>query len=366
MAESGEAEGVPPVTRREDARGFRWGSDTLAMSGLERMRAAVDGSLPDSPVMRLTGFRITEAGPGTATVAMPASPWWQSSIGMFTPGTLAIVADAALGGAVMTTLPPGVALTTSQLAMSFLRTPSVESGAITARGRLVHETHTLGLCEALVEDADGRLLAHATTRCVLLRVESHGRGSSTRSIGSAATSGPDPYERPVETTVEGRAVWNRSPGIERLRDLKRRVHPTPLMQLTGIRVAEVMQGEVTVGMEASDWLANYGGTLYGGATTLLAEGACTAAVLSTLPAGTACAPLDISVNFLRAIRPFNGEVMARAKVTHKGRTFATVSCEVMAEGKIAAISNESVLLLPGRRWDEPLDVANEVVPASDD
>ena len=230
--------------------------------------------------------------------------WWQSSIGMFTPGTLAIVADAALGGAVMTTLPPGVALTTSQLAMSFLRTPSVESGAITARGRLVHETHTLGLCEALVEDADGRLLAHATTRCVLLQVEPHRRGSSTRSIGSAAASGPDPYERPVETTVEGRAVWNRSPGIERLRDLKRRVHPTPFLQLTGTRVADVMEGEVTVGMEASDWLANYGGTLYGGATTLLAEGACTAAVLSTLPAGTACAPLDISVNFLRAYPPF--------------------------------------------------------------
>jgi hypothetical protein len=37
------------------------------------MRAAVDGELPGSPFVRLTGLRSTEVGFGRSTWAMPAS-----------------------------------------------------------------------------------------------------------------------------------------------------------------------------------------------------------------------------------------------------------------------------------------------------
>jgi uncharacterized protein (TIGR00369 family) len=266
----------------------------------------------------------------------------------------------------MTSLAPGVAMTTSHLAMSFLRTPTVESQTLIGRGRLLHATHTLGLCEGFVEDAQGHLLAHGTARCVLLPVEAPQRGTPTRPVGTTEGEEPDPYARTVEGAVAGREFWNKASGIERLRDLIPRVHPTPLMQLTGTRIIEVTEGEVTIGMAASRWLTNYGGTIYGGATTFLAEGAATAAVLSTLPSGTACAPLDLMVNFLRAIRPHDGEITAKARIVQKGRTLAMVSCEVRAQGKLAAIANESVLLLPGRAWDEPVHIANEVVRSSDD
>jgi acyl-coenzyme A thioesterase PaaI-like protein len=53
-------------------------------------------------------------------------------------------------------------MTTSQLLINFLRTPTVESQTIVGRGRLLHSSHAAGLAEAFLEDAEGRVLAHCT------------------------------------------------------------------------------------------------------------------------------------------------------------------------------------------------------------
>jgi uncharacterized protein (TIGR00369 family) len=355
----------PPVTLREPARGSRWGSEVLELSGVDRMRAAVDRKLPDSPFMRLTGLRPTEVGFGFSTWAMPASPWWQSDTGVFLPGTLAFVADSALGSAVMTSVPPAMAMPTAQLAIEFLRTPTVRSQSIAARGRLIHAAGSLALSEVFVEDAKGRALAHGTSRCVLVPLDSDARKQQSEpTTAEPKSTTPDPYARALEGALE-EVVSNEASGFERLREIERRVHASPVMELTGLRVLDIAEGEVTVGMAASPWLTTWYGVIYGGAVALLAEGASTAAVLSTLPPATACAPLDLKVNFLRPVLPHDGEVTAHARVSHKGRTIAIVHAEVRAEGKLAAIANETVLILPGRGWDKPIDVADEVVPLTD-
>lgn len=87
-------------------RGAYWPTDALELSGLERMRAVVRGSLPLPPLSRLSGLRFTDTGLGMATVAMPASPWWQSGVGVFLAGTLSFVADGAASGAVLRALLP--------------------------------------------------------------------------------------------------------------------------------------------------------------------------------------------------------------------------------------------------------------------
>jgi uncharacterized protein (TIGR00369 family) len=330
------------------------------------MRAAVDGKLADSPFMRLTGLRPTEAGFGNSTWAMPASPWWQSDTGVFLPGTLVFVADSALGAAVMTSVPPAMAMPTAQLAIEFLRTPTVRSQSINARGRLIHAAGSLALSEVFLTDATGRALAHGTSRCVLVPLGSGGdKEEQERSTKEQEGTGPDPYARDLEGDIEGVEFLKNSSGIERLREIKRGVRPSPVAQLIGLRVIDLAEGEVTIGMAASPWLTTWYGVIYGGAVALLAEGSATTAVLSTLPPATACAPLDLKVNFLRPVQPHRGEVTAHAKVIHRGRTIAIVHVEVRAEGKLAAIASETVLILPGRGWEEPIDVADEVVPATD-
>lgn len=136
----------------------------LALSGLEQLRAFHEERLPAPPIHHLSGIHLSDVGLGMVTSTMPASPWWRSGVGIFLPGTLAFVADMALGGAIFSSMPPGTALLTSELSMNFLRPASVESEALNARGRLIQAGRSQGLSEAHVQDARGRLLAFATSR----------------------------------------------------------------------------------------------------------------------------------------------------------------------------------------------------------
>lgn len=82
----------------------------------------------------------------------------------------------------------------------------------------------------------------------------------------------------------------------------------------------------------------------------------------TEPAATAFAPLDLKVNFLRPLRPGDGDLTLRAKVTHRGRSIAMVTCELLNEaGKPFCLAAESVLVLPGRPWDRAIAVSEEQV-----
>src|ERR1700716_3313832 len=141
-----------PFISREPARGAQWDSTALKMSGLEVMRAQLERRLPEPPITVLTGLRVTDVSLGKATFAMPASPWWQTGAGVFLAGTLAFVADAPLGCAILTGAPPGTGVSTSELSVNFLRPAGIGRESLIARGRLIHETRSTGLAEALIED----------------------------------------------------------------------------------------------------------------------------------------------------------------------------------------------------------------------
>ncbi|MCZ6715165.1 MAG: PaaI family thioesterase, partial [Deltaproteobacteria bacterium] len=166
------------------------------------MRAFVQGRVPMPPIHHLFGLRPVEAGVGTCTFSTPASPWLQGAHGAYTGGIGALVADAALGGAVVTGAEPWQGAATSQLCLNFLRPGGPWSGRLTARGRLIHTTPTVGLSEVHVEDGEGRLLVHGTSRCFLQRLEPTETTEPDPSEVIAPTyETPDPYLRPVEGAI---------------------------------------------------------------------------------------------------------------------------------------------------------------------
>jgi hypothetical protein len=52
----------------------------------------------------------------------------------------------------------------------FPANPHHSSGTLVGRGQLIHATRTLGLSEATIADGHGRLLGHATSRCMLFEL----------------------------------------------------------------------------------------------------------------------------------------------------------------------------------------------------
>jgi uncharacterized protein (TIGR00369 family) len=76
--------------------------------------------------------------------------------------------DSCMGLAVMTLLDKGVGSTTLEFKISFIRAITVETGPIRAEGKVVSPGRRVGTAEGRVTDAIGRLLAHATTTCLIL------------------------------------------------------------------------------------------------------------------------------------------------------------------------------------------------------
>ena len=365
MAESPAATFLP-VTRREPPPEVHWGAEALKMSGLEQMRAARDHRLAEPPISTLTGLGVTDVGLGKATFAMPASPWWQSGAGVFLAGTLAFIADAPLGCAILTSAPPATGLSTSELSINFLRAAGVGSQVLIGRGRLIHETRTTGLSEATIEDGRGRLLAHATSRCILWPIpdEVVAALAEQRPAGTSAPR-PAPYLAPTEGEVYGQEIWDTTPGIELMRQFVEGRFSPPVFHLMGIRGLSLGDGEMTLAMPASGWLLNALGVIYGGALALLADAAITLATATIVPPATAFSPLDLKINYLRPALPAQGDLVATARLVHRGRTITVASCEIVnPAGKAVAIASGSVLILPGRPWNRPVSVQDELVSGS--
>lgn len=339
----------------------------FALSGVDQLRVFMERRAAPPPLHHLSGLAPVDAEEGASTWAMPASPWWQTAAGLFPGGALAFVADAALGSAIFTAIPTGRVLTTSELSLNFLRPATPRSGTIIARGKVIHVGRQQGLSEAVIEDAGGRLLAHATSRCVLqsLPFEPARPPDSFPPVDRPEHPDPDPYLRPAEGQVVPQAVWDETSGLDLVQMWHREERPLPpIGHLTGWRLLEAAEGAAAWAMPASLWFSTGYGTFYGGAVALLADGAINTAVTTTLPPGTSFGTLDLKVNFLRPVIPDGRDLVGRAQVAQRGRTIAVTTAEIDdASGRRVAMATGSAMILPGRPWtpsqpvptlDEPL------------
>ena len=115
---------------------------------------------------RWLGLKLERVEPGKVDVAMDVAPHHLNLMGTLHGGMTATLADTATGLAFRTTLEPGLAFTTTQLAVTFLRPGG--RGRVLARGRVVKSGRRVGYAEADVVDDRDRLLARATATFAVL------------------------------------------------------------------------------------------------------------------------------------------------------------------------------------------------------
>jgi len=120
------------------------------------------------PIARLVGFDLVEVGDGRSLLKMGTDPARHGNpMGTVHGGILCDIADAAMGTAFASTLADGESFTTLELKINFLR--PVWRAELIAEGVVVQRGRTVGLVECSVTDADGRLVARATSTCLTLR-----------------------------------------------------------------------------------------------------------------------------------------------------------------------------------------------------
>ncbi|MFL6062756.1 MAG: PaaI family thioesterase [Marmoricola sp.] len=142
---------------------------TLAeLTGLETMQMIVEGVLPPPGIAVLLGMSVVEVGDGVATFELSPDERMMNPIGSIHGGIAATILDSCLGCAVHTTLGPGQGYTTAQLNVHYLRAMQPGMGPVRATGTVLHRGRTQSTAEGRLVGPDGKLIAHATTTCLIL------------------------------------------------------------------------------------------------------------------------------------------------------------------------------------------------------
>jgi uncharacterized protein (TIGR00369 family) len=240
--------------------------------------------------------------------------------------------------------------------MTYLRPAAADGRELVGEARLIHAGRSIAMADATIKDADGHVVALASTRCAVLpRLDLPAEMLANPPALPPAVEPdwptPHPFQRPVEGGVVPQEEFDRLSGLEvmaRLSDGD--LPPPPISRMMGHWPEEVAEGRVLWTMPSSEWMCSpVQGRLYGGATAYFAGNAIDGAFATLTPAGAAIAPLDLKVYFLRPIVPDGRLLTAIGQIEHRGRTTMVGRSEVRdADGKLVALATASAMILPGR------------------
>lgn len=139
------------------------------LPGLEFLQKMVTGELPPPPLASLLNFSIVELREGHAVFAVEPAEYHYNPIGVVHGGLAATLLDSAMGCAIHSTLPAGAGYTTLEIKVNFVRPMTAETGRVRCEAKIIHAGGRTATAEGRVMDEAGKLYAHGTTTCLILR-----------------------------------------------------------------------------------------------------------------------------------------------------------------------------------------------------
>jgi uncharacterized protein (TIGR00369 family) len=159
------------------SRTVRWEDPVSAataaaqLSGVEALRAIRDGLLPAPPIAALMQFDIREIEVGRVVFGCTLDESVYNPLGVVHGGLVCTLLDTVAGCAVHSTLPQGVAYTSIEIKVSYLRALRADSGPLTAVGTVVKPGRRIAFAEGQVLDAADRLVATASSSLMIFPLE---------------------------------------------------------------------------------------------------------------------------------------------------------------------------------------------------
>jgi uncharacterized protein (TIGR00369 family) len=261
------------------------------------------------PAHDALGIRMVDVGAGTATVRMASGPLVADAAGTMLPGALSVIADTCCGSAIAGALSGEGTTVTAQMRLEFVRPVPAGTRWVTARGEADVVDDEGGLARGELLDDREELLAVTSMRAL-------------RTVDGPAKT--DNGRRPSGTPAL-RAVHDHPP----MPDL-------PVHALMGVTDRVVEAGRATWTLVPDQRTANSFEAMHGGVVALMAHLVATDAQRSVLAPDERLAPLDLVVNYYRAVGVGSSAATASAEVTHRGRRFVVAEGEATtADGRTA-------------------------------
>ena len=137
------------------------------MSGMEIFEAIRQGALPTPPIGHLMDFTAVDFEPGRFVFQGTPRFDHYNPLGTVHGGYAATLLDSCVGCAVHTMLPAGKGYTTLELKVNYIRAMTVNTGPVRAEGRTISVGNQTAVAEGRLTDSKGKLLAFATTTCLV-------------------------------------------------------------------------------------------------------------------------------------------------------------------------------------------------------
>ena len=126
--------------------------------------------------------------------------------------------------------------------------------------------------------------------------------------------------------------------------------PPPMLDLLGIKLAEVEEGRVVFTAVCEERCYNGTGVAHGGFAATLLDTALGCAINSAMPAGRRFTTLELKVNLTRPITKEAGLLRCEAKVVHVGGRTATSEGRIVdAAGKLYAHGTTTCIIVDAPR-----------------
>ena len=137
------------------------------LSGLEFLTAVAEGRLPGAPIGGLMGFGISSVREGEVVFTCTPDESAYNPIGVVHGGLVCTLLDSVTACAVHSTLPVGIAYTSLDISVSYLRPVTRDSGVLTARGWVDKPGRRAAFSQGEVRTADGKVVATAKSTCLV-------------------------------------------------------------------------------------------------------------------------------------------------------------------------------------------------------
>jgi len=138
------------------------------LSGLAFLEAIRDGRFPPPPIAALLNFTLVSVDVGQVVFECVPDESVYNPIGLVHGGLVCTLADTVAACAVQSTLAAGVGYTSIDLNVSYLRPLTTETGVLRGTGRVTKPGRRVGFADAQICDASGRLVATASTSCLII------------------------------------------------------------------------------------------------------------------------------------------------------------------------------------------------------
>jgi uncharacterized protein (TIGR00369 family) len=140
-----------------------------ALTGLEYFKALIEGTAPRAPMLELFDINFDSAEPGAVVLTATPTTKYYSPLGFVHGGYAAVLLDSCMAAAIVTSLEPSLSAVTLEYKINFIKPMSADTGVVRGEGKSLYIGRQMAIAEGRLLDAAGRILAHGTTTCHVVR-----------------------------------------------------------------------------------------------------------------------------------------------------------------------------------------------------